>query len=470
MILRTCPSLIVGVAAVLLFQSAMGMAGTADAATVPPAARSADYQPTGEYYDWTKTRQPEQPWCHKYDQSLVYKVWNADKINDGKGCKVYVTYPETLEVIERIQRISLGVPQIVYLAGWQYNGHDSRYPAWDEANPHLKRPEDATALDSLRWLIREARQYNATVSLHINMFDAYMDSPLWQEYVDKDIIAKDKDGKPLPGMNWGGQTSYQISYAREWETGLAKKRIDGLMKLIPELKDTGTIHIDAFHSTAIFLKTRGQPNRDYSVISPYLGYSCEQEAAAQRKTFRYFREDGMDVTSEFNTELRVDPLIGLQPMAASFKPMKDIPSALYCGTTLHPGCQIKHKNHPVNFQRIFCLTTAPWIWNNFIHNPGNHGLYASVDAKLKVVAGGDCCGPLPWKKEPTVVAYSQAGCQNKIWNLPTTWKSVKSARVFNVTPGMVAEIERIAVKDGQLTISLKPGQEIMIAAEAGSQP
>ena len=69
-----------------------------------------------------------------------------------------------------------------------------------------------------------------------------------------------------------------------------------------------------------------------------------------------------------------------------------------------------------------------------------------------------------------MVPYCQAGCQYKIWNLPSTWKSVKSARVFNVTPGMVAEIERIAVKDGQLTISLKPGQEIMIAAEAGSQP
>ena len=77
---------------------------TADDATVPLAARPANYQPSGEYYDWTKTRQPERPWCHKYDQSLVYKVWNADKINDGKGCKVYVTYPETLEAIKRIHR------------------------------------------------------------------------------------------------------------------------------------------------------------------------------------------------------------------------------------------------------------------------------------------------------------------------------------------------------------------------------
>ena len=37
---------------------------------------------------------------------------------------------------------------------------------------------DATAEESLRWLMREARKYNCLVALHINMFDAYEDSPL----------------------------------------------------------------------------------------------------------------------------------------------------------------------------------------------------------------------------------------------------------------------------------------------------
>ena len=54
--------------------------------------------------------------------------------------------------------------------------------------------QDATALKSLRWLIREAKQYNTTVSLHINMTDAYEESPLWDEYVAKDCFARDEDG------------------------------------------------------------------------------------------------------------------------------------------------------------------------------------------------------------------------------------------------------------------------------------
>ena len=75
--------------------------------------------------------------------------------------------------------MSLGMPKIVYLVGWQYLGHDSKYPAWDSVNESLKRECDKTAKDSLLWLMEEGFKYNTTVSLHINIQDAYRDSPLW---------------------------------------------------------------------------------------------------------------------------------------------------------------------------------------------------------------------------------------------------------------------------------------------------
>ena len=62
------------------------------------------------------------------------------------------------------------------------------------------------------------------------------------------VIAKDKSGAPLKGIVWNGLQSYPLSYAWEWETGCAKRRIDGLLKMLPELKEAHTIHIDAFHS------------------------------------------------------------------------------------------------------------------------------------------------------------------------------------------------------------------------------
>src|SRR5690349_5080269 len=98
---------------------------SARSASDAPALRPANYQPSGEYYDWRKTNRPERPWFHKYDQSLVMKIFLAERTDAGKGCKVHLTFEQALEVIERLDRITCGAPKIIYLVGWQYNGHDS---------------------------------------------------------------------------------------------------------------------------------------------------------------------------------------------------------------------------------------------------------------------------------------------------------------------------------------------------------
>ena len=74
--------------------------------------------------------------------------------------------------------------------------------------------------------MKEARRYHTTVSLHINMQDAYANSPMWETYQQAGVIAR-------PGFVWGGEQAYLIDYAREWATGLAQKRIDGLCEMLP---------------------------------------------------------------------------------------------------------------------------------------------------------------------------------------------------------------------------------------------
>src|SRR5262249_15165586 len=86
-----------------------------------------------------------------------------------------------------------------------------------------------------------------------------------------------------------------------------------LLKLLPELKEAHTIHIDAFHTYPPL-----PPESQYAGfkgISPWLGYGPEQECAAQGKTLRYFRDCGLDVTSEHSSGGRLDPFGGLQPAA-----------------------------------------------------------------------------------------------------------------------------------------------------------
>jgi hypothetical protein len=433
-----------------------------------PALRPADYQPSGEYYNWRKTGQPERPWFHKYDQSLVMKIFLAEKTDSGKGCKVYLTFEQALDVIERLDRITCGAPKIVYLVGWQYNGHDSMYPAWDEVNHRLKRTQDATALDSLKWLMREGWKHHTAVSLHINAFDAYDDSPLWAEYLEKDIIAKDKQGQPLKGEVFGGQQSYQLSYAREWETGCAKRRIDGLMKMLPELEQAHTIHIDAFHNFPPIphaYPADRYPDRDSSFkgISPFLGYTQEQECAAQRKTFRYFRDYGLDVTSEGSTFLRADAYVGLQPMAWDYRPPAGgIPPRLYCGTVMRAESEIKSDPHKLpGLLDQFCLKAAPRIWSNAWREADDKNQPQAADWN-RVLQGTDCCLPLVWKREPTLLAYSRGGYVNKTWNVPANWPKAKKLQIAHVTVDGIIPAGAVEVRAGACVLSLQPGQSVLM--------
>lgn len=388
---------------------------------------------SGEYYDWTKTMQPETPWKHDYNKTLVTKIFLCSRNDKGNVDNVYLKFDDVLEVVHKLDNLTLGLQKIVYLVGWQYNGHDSKYPAWGEVNKHLKREEDETALKSLKWLIKEAKQYNTTISLHINMIDAFEDSPLWSDYFEKDIIAKDTFGNPIKGELFMGMQSYQISYAREWELGYAQKRIDELLKMLPELIDAGTIHIDAFHSM--------RPSGVDESISPFLGYTIEDEISTQRKIFRYWQSKGIDVTSEGGKYwLRKDPFIGLQAMAWHFnfsnyvnegwnnKPenFTSLPNQFSAYTPMHSEGEIM--KDPKNLSGLleqFCMNVVPWYYKR----NSDVSIYGDVIITRDLVI----C-PILWK-EKALVVYSKENIKNRKIDLPTSWGKIQEVQLYNLTPG-----------------------------------
>ena len=91
------------------------------------------------------------PFYHDYHQMLVLKLWNQSQ---GEDKTPDCTFEETLDVIRKTDQITREIPKIIYLEGWERGGFDNLCPAWNEVNPKLKRVEDETALESLRWLIR----------------------------------------------------------------------------------------------------------------------------------------------------------------------------------------------------------------------------------------------------------------------------------------------------------------------------
>jgi hypothetical protein len=153
------------------------------------------------------------------------------------------------------------------------------------------------------------------------MWDAYKNSPLWQTYLDAGVITLDKDGEPYKIGVWNGAQAHTINYRREWESGLAKKRIDELCAMLP-LRKAGTVHIDAMHA----------------VPDPGRGETLEQVREGRVQILRYWRDLGVDVTSEFiyrEGDAKNDQLIGLMPLAWHFSQTLpeyiSRPASLVCG-------------------------------------------------------------------------------------------------------------------------------------------
>lgn len=430
---------------------------------------------SGKYYNWQVTMKPEQPWLHDYSQTLVMKIHLCDRDSHGNVAKVYLTFSDALEVIRKLDNITLGIPKIVYLVGWQFNGHDSGYPSWSVVNERLKRPEDRTALDSLKWLMVEARQYHTTVSLHINMIDAYQDSPLWAAYDRNDIILKDRSGAPIKGEVMDGMQSYQISYVREWRIGFAQRRIDELLEMLPELKEAGTIHIDAFHSVQP-VRPALQPERSDGdqFSSPYLGLTIKEEIAAQRRIIRYWRTKGLDVTTEGATyDLKPDPVIGLVPMAWWYDPAEFIamdwlhkpanfvglPATLYSGTPMHAEDEIMQ--HPFDLKGLpqqFCEKVVPWYYANsktrkepgYLWSPNGHGAFVPALWKPATVVA---CGLTDWGPK---------GGATETWRLPPSWGQVSQVKLMRITPDGLKEEDVLRVTNHMVTLTLKPGDVFAI--------
>ena len=251
-----------------------------------------------------------------YSKTMMMKLFLSSPNVRENSTYVNCTFAEALEVIRKTDALTLGVPKILYLVGWQYHGHDDKYPAFFEVNPALKRDCDDDARDSLLWLIEEAKQYHTTVSLHINFCDIYEDSPLWQTYVAANAVIRDREGNPDPIERYNDKPCYKVSFKEEWESGLFVQRWNRLCDLVP-LRKIGTVHVDNF-----LCCYNNCPEVDISEMQDY-----------RDKILDYLRLQGVDVTSEFT--YREGPA------------GRDTYSHYCMGTTMYP---------------IRCLGKIPALW------------------------------------------------------------------------------------------------------------
>jgi hypothetical protein len=421
----------------------------------------------------------------------------AYKMRDNGQSTVYMTCEQALEAIKGMDAFTPGLPKIVYLVGWQYNGHDSKYPAFFEGNAAVKRAEDDDPLDSVRWLMKEARKYNTYVSLHINMFDAFEDSPAFEKYKEADVLAREKDGSYIFG-DWG----YKVSYAAEWEKGLSKWRIDSLCSLLP-IQEAGTIHIDAFHNAVPRPRLEnGKPViRMESPISPWHGHTAEQDMEGKANIVKYWDSKGIDVTTE-GAEMGIGEITdGWFPMFWHYNSLDkamSLTASQACGGNIYGPVrafgrslngEAIFRDSPSlesafgKFKEEFCKKTLITLYlNNFgrkalvSDEAGNlfgileNGVRTLLkDGALTVAKDGEILSdekdvfvPALWLGDRSVIAYSESGCEGKTWTIPEGVKLSGKAKGWILDVSGRKEFKDFSVRKGTVTLTLAPGQMVLI--------
>lgn len=172
-----------------------------------------------------------------------------------------ITFSETLEWIRDMSLISGGMPQIVYLVGWQGTGHDTLYPSLDVLNEALGTKED------LERLAKNAMDlYDTIISYHINTDEAYSN---YSEYkraadgaltfvqgisntdVNMKMLARNPDGS---GYEWAPShnlmaystaqgPAYHVSKTKDVVSG---QRIKRLAKIFDTIPVNSSLHCDAW--------------------------------------------------------------------------------------------------------------------------------------------------------------------------------------------------------------------------------
>ena len=442
---------------------------------------AAEYMPTMHF----------DKWHNSYTNSFVSKIFMKRKGED----KPATNLDQCRQLIEAIHGISGGMHQIIYLVGWSHDGHDSKFPNWELVGDCCRSSLSQDPVLSLRAAIREAREkWNCDLSVHINTSDCHKDSPDWKLYNDKKLLRLDSNGNPVKSYSsW-----YMISHVKDWNSGVAKSRIDRFLEMLPEIRDSKTVHLDAF----------------FARPSEGDGITLEDDKQAIRAQTKYWHEQGIDVTTEFVESI---DMIGWFPMFWHLnldeRQRMLYPASLICGgdNAWNARKRIGYRNRPSAencVPSVGCYYEEAWgighfndmsaahlnkkilaekmfstallnVWYNY-HPLIRHcvtttsygvqradGVKAVVrmaDGHLSVtqngrtvVDGSDYFLDMPYNGG-VILAYSNNGCDRE-FELPPEWNGRCVIKGENWTQGKKIELP---VKNNRVQIRLDAGDSLVL--------
>ncbi len=439
---------------------------------------------------------PLYPYKKDLSQTLTFKIMLRCALEDDHH---NLDLGAVAHYLKQIDCISRGLPKVVILGGFQQGGHDHTYPWWMPVDSTLYAPGGLKGRDALLWLMNEAKKYNTNCTFHVNPFDAYEDSPMWNMYVEKDLLCRNADGSLLKGDVWWNRQSYFVNMVNEWNAGVTQQRIDSFIEQVPLVKETGVLYFDnetqyppslyhyvtredqisAIKKAAEYLKTKygiqligeyadtnlygvcslgvtwdwwASLNINQMEVAPYIacggrdGTHDELYGGKIDLTKRRFQVFGASVQLE-DTQFQRDP----------YKVARELSHHTYVYFYLNRLLRLKYETEP---PLGITLTLSDNVVSRWDHD-NVHRLYR--DGNL-MKEGHDVFIPVFWVNHPEIMAYSVKGREG-VWHFPREWRDVTSVDIYTFNDDFTAlrllEKNR-PVSDNQIYLIQKPDQAQII--------
>ncbi|MCL1932748.1 MAG: alpha/beta hydrolase fold domain-containing protein [Candidatus Azobacteroides sp.] len=185
-----------------------------------------------------------------------------------------ITFKEIFEIVKKYCNILDGMPQVLYIGGFQEGGFDNSYPYVLNTDRRLGTVEE------LKYYIQEARKYNTVLSLHDNYDSDVLNSP----HYDPRIVCLDEEGKPWMGWFWAGGADHIVAPYKYGALGLMQKRVK---ETIETYGIKGSYHLDVLTSELL--------RYDFD---PEYPASAEKSLKGKLDIIDEFNKYGIDITSE----------------------------------------------------------------------------------------------------------------------------------------------------------------------------
>jgi len=421
----------------------------------------------------------------EYSDTFVCKIFcsrppsRSDRERLGVGAKpnVTTTFAQSLEIVRKLYHLTHHRRQIMYLVGWQHLGHDDKWPDFNVVNPYLGGKAE------LINVMNKAREYNAVISLHLNIDGSYKNSPAWRD----DVIARRPDGELMQWQEFNGWMSHHVSHQKDVRQGDLLARIDRLLDTLPLEK---SVHIDAMRYT----NESWEPDGFIDMTA---------EFHAWKKIYDHWRQRGISITTE---SASANPafvgkvagfwhLLGRVPGKEYFWFLAhrrwvgggaNSPERQVFGTSRHRDINGREQTPMSELVEGYYLDTLVFQHLNHFEatdyeddgntlkiSYGNGKCTATYDRAgdaLRVVSGGiaiavgsDRFVPVD---ETTILAYSKIGGRQE-WRLPMGWNEGRIT-IHRLTEAGVGNRLAANVHEGRIVFDAPPSAPLLIRREEGA--